>query len=240
MSVPEALNPEIAQAQKMRAIGRFAGGLAHDFNNLLMVTIWNLGLLERSLDSEGEAHRYAKTALSGAQQCAELLRELLVVAAEQPRQLEFIDLQKAMPLLIERMTGIVGPSVEVASHIKNRPMFIHADPTQFEIALLALAANARDAMPAGGKLTVDCARVPGTNAHIRISVSDTGEGMPDEVVERAFEPFFTSRRPSRGRGLGLSKVYGFATQTHGKVKIESTLAVGTTVTIVLPEQNRPA
>jgi len=235
---------QLAQAQKMEAVGQLTGGIAHDFNNLLAVIIGNLDLL-RAGETE-DAAEMLDTALHAANRGAELTRRLLAFSRRQTLQPRHVDPNALVDGLTTLLKRTLGANIEVDVRLSSDVGGVIADPAQLESALLNLAVNARDAMPGGGRLTVATRRVEldADYASLRsdvtpgiyeaISVTDTGAGMPADVAARAFEPFFTTKGVGKGSGLGLSMVYGFAKQSGGHASIYSEPGEGTTVTIYLP------
>ena len=243
MKAEEALR----QAQKMEAIGQLTGGLAHDFNNMLTGITGSLELLRMRL-SEGrldDLDRHAANALAAADRAAALTHRLLAFSRRQtlaPKPIRANRLIAGMEELIRRT---VGPQVLIRTVLRENLCPILCDPNQLENALLNLSINARDAMRNGGELVIETAAVPaaevaaqeGTLArgdYVAISVTDTGTGMPPEVIARAFDPFFTTKPLGQGTGLGLSMIYGFAKQSGGEVRIASAVGRGTTVSLYLP------
>jgi len=236
------LEQQLLQSQKLDAIGRLTGGIAHDFNNMLSVIIWNLDALTRSLKTGTKDHDRVTNALGGALNCADLVRQLLTFARHQPHQPKVIDLSE----MASRMARLLGPVLGEHVRIETRPgegiWPIFADPAQVESALVNLAINARDSMPEGGTLTIECANVhqsasalePADGDYVLVTVSDTGVGMSQDVIDRAFEPFFTTKAPGKGSGLGLSMVHGFVKQAGGHVAIESATGAGTRIRLYLP------
>ena len=236
----------LRHAQKMDALGQLTGGIAHDFNNLLTAITGNLELLIARLDpGETEGLRdYAANAKAGASRAAALTQRLLAFARRQPLRPDLTEpgaLVRGMEDLLHRTVG-EQVSIETRSAPDVWPAW--CDANQLEIALLNLAVNARDAMPSGGRITIAA-----SNAHLSddevphgvkpgdyvlLSVSDTGTGMPPDVIARAFDPFFTTKPIGQGTGLGLSQVYGFVSQSHGLVRIESVPGRGSTVRLYLP------
>ncbi|HEY4371857.1 MAG TPA: PAS domain S-box protein [Burkholderiales bacterium] len=237
----------LRQAQKMEAIGQLTGGVAHDFNNLLQVITSNLEILRRGLPADsGRLQRAASTALSGAQRAAALTQRLLAFARRQPLDPKVVDvnlLVKGMSDLLHRtLQEIIAIETVCAAGLWS----VEVDPSELESAIINLAVNARDAMPQGGRLTIETGNslidemYATSHAEVRpgqyvsISVSDSGTGMDAATVARAFEPFFTTKAVGKGTGLGLSQVYGFTKQSGGHVKIYSEPERGTTVRIYLP------
>jgi PAS domain S-box-containing protein len=236
------LEQQLAQSQKMEAIGQLTGGIAHDFNNMLSVIIWNLDALSRSAKGRTKDQERAQNALGAALNCAELTRQLLTFARHQVQQAKVIDLAELVPRMARLLGPVIGETVAIEVELADDLWPVFVDPAQLESAILNLAINARDAMPNGGTLTLHVAKArndrvepgPAAGDFIVLSVTDTGVGMPQEVIDRAFEPFFTTKAVGKGTGLGLSMIYGFATQSGGTVRIESAVGAGTTVRLYLP------
>jgi PAS domain S-box-containing protein len=241
---------QLAASQKMEAVGQLSGGIAHDFNNLLMIVLGNLETIERYAKTLPGPHpnlrRSIANALRGANRAAALTARLLAFSRRQALSPRPLDLNKFMGGAAEFMQRSLGESVEIQAVGAAGLWQIEADPTYLETALLNLAINARDAMPNGGKITIEAANVFADEDYCRtnpevapgpyvvICVSDTGHGMPPDIASRAFEPFFTTKEPGQGTGLGLSQVYGFVKQSGGHIKIYSEVDQGTTVKIYLP------
>ncbi|WP_161600935.1 PAS domain S-box protein [Teichococcus oryzae] len=242
------LEEQLRQSQKMEAVGQLTGGLAHDFNNLLTGVIGSLDLLEARLGTDGrsmELDRYLMAARGSAERAAALTHRLLAFSRRQtldPRPTRPDALAAGMEELVRRT---VGPAIELQLRHEAESWTTLCDPNQLESALLNLCINARDAMPAGGRLVIATAnrRLDGRAArlldlapgcYVMLEVADTGEGMPREVSARAFDPFFTTKPIGKGTGLGLSMVYGFARQSGGRAVINSQPGQGTTVSLYLP------
>jgi PAS domain S-box-containing protein len=241
---------QLAASQKMEAVGQLSGGIAHDFNNLLMIVLGNLETIERHAKALPGAHpnlrRSVANALRGANRAAALTARLLAFSRRQALSPRPLDLNKFMSGAAEFMQRSLGESVEIQAVGAAGLWHIEADPNFLETALLNLAINARDAMPNGGKITIEAANVFADEDYCRVNpevvpgpyvvicVSDTGHGMPPDIASRAFEPFFTTKEPGQGTGLGLSQVYGFVKQSGGHIKIYSEVDQGTTVKIYLP------
>ncbi|NKC29768.1 ATP-binding protein [Falsiroseomonas selenitidurans] len=240
------LDRKLLQAQRMEAVGQLTGGLAHDFNNLLTVIIGSAELLAERLEHDPDLLQLAETTRMAAERGGELTRSLLAFARRQPLEPRATDVGaelRRMEILLRRT---LGEHVECRFDLAPRLPPALVDPAQLEAALLNLVLNARDAMPQGGLLTVETAAVeldadyaaqqeevtPGE--YIAIAVTDTGRGMPAEVLAQVFEPFFTTKEFGRGSGLGLSMVYGFVKQSRGHVRIYSEPDHGTTVKLYLP------
>lgn len=245
----EKLAAQLRQSQKMEAIGQLTGGLAHDFNNMLAVIIGSINLAKRRLATgEGNAGHYLDSALEGAERAATLTHRLLAFSRQQPLSPEPIDPNKMVAGMAEMLRRTLGEIVQLEAVFAGGLWRAHADPSQLETAILNLALNARDAMPEGGKLTIETnnafldeeyARETGVppGPYVLIATTDTGTGMSRDVVERAFDPFFTTKPTGKGTGLGLSQVFGFVRQSGGHVKIYSESGHGTTVKIYLPRHH---
>jgi PAS domain S-box-containing protein len=244
MKAEEALR----QAQKMEAVGQLTGGIAHDFNNLLTIVVGNIELLQRRLPEDAtRLRRAADSAMQGARRAATLTQRLLAFSRRQPLEPKPIDVNKLVAEMSELLRRTLGETTVLETVLAGGLWRSLADPNQLENAILNLAVNARDAMPNGGKLTIETANTRLDEAYVAslaepvpagqyvlIAVSDTGTGMDKETMERVFEPFFTTKEAGRGTGLGLSQVYGFVRQSSGHVRMYSELGEGTTIKIYLP------
>ena len=245
---------QLAASQKMDAVGQLSGGIAHDFNNLLMIVQGNLETAQRNL-KEGKHTNLARSignAMRGAQRASALTSRLLAFSRRQALNPQALDMNKFLTGSVEFLQRSLGETIEIEAVGAAGICPVEVDPNHLEIALVNLAVNARDAMPNGGKLTIEAANTyldadyarshpevrPGQ--FVVICVSDTGHGMPRDVITRAFEPFFTTKEIGQGTGLGLSQVYGFVKQSGGHVKIYSEEGQGTTIKIYLPRLIRPA
>jgi signal transduction histidine kinase len=239
---------QLRQAQKMEAVGHLTGGVAHDFNNLLMIILGSLGTAERALGPPDlrKVRRGIEVAQSGARRAGSLTRRLLAFSRRQPLEPQPVDVNALIKELSELLRQSAARNVVVEFGLMDDPWTTLIDPNQLEIALLNLVINARDAMPKGGAVTIETAKIsrataagsapvpiPG-NEFVQITVRDTGVGMPRDVAARAGEPFFTTKGAGKGTGLGLYQVVDFATQAGGHVKIDSEPGIGTAVTISLP------
>lgn len=237
----------LRQAQKMEAVGQLTGGLAHDFNNLLTGISGSLELLQIRI-SQGrykDVERYISTAQGAANRAAALTHRLLAFSRRQTLDPKATDVNRLVSGMADLIDNTVGPEIEVATANAPDLWTTLVDPNQLENALLNLCINARDAMPDGGKLRIETANRIFDNKeafqyemrpgqYVALSVSDTGIGMSDAVVQRAFDPFYTTKPLGQGTGLGLSMIYGFAKQSGGQVRIESALGRGTTIHLFLP------
>ena len=211
----------------MEAVGQLTGGIAHDFNNMLAVVIGSLELLGRRLpEADARARRYIEAAADGARRAALLTQRLLAFARQQPLQPEAIDANKLVSGMSDLLRHSIGADVRLETVLAGGLWRTHADPNQLENIVLNLAVNARDAMPDGGRLTIETQNTHLDDNYVRsnlgvasgqyvmIAVSDTGSGMPQEVIDKAFDPFFTTKPVGKGTGLGLSQVYGFVKQSR--------------------------
>jgi signal transduction histidine kinase len=255
MAVPRPLGGEqaaaMAHAQKMEALGLLAGGVAHDFNNQLHVIRNSLELLQRQ-DPPAEALRALEMIRRSTNQAAALTRQLLAFSRRQPVEPRPIDPNDLVLQMADLLRYSLGERITIATTLGPGVWNVSADASQLETALLNLAINARDAMSHAGLLTIETANAtlddslaaaaagrPGaTGQYVMISVADTGSGMTPEVAARACEPFFTTKEPGHGTGLGLSQVAGFARQFGGEVRISTQPGKGTTVRIYLPSSRR--
>ncbi len=235
----------VRQAQKMEAVGQLTGGIAHDFNNLLTIIIGNLALLEDTEGLDNETESLASDALASARRGAGMVKRLLAFSRERPLKANIYDPKQVVVGMSDLLQRSLGGSIEVELRLDGESWPILSDPNEFESAVLNMAINSRDAMPDGGNITISVKgshvkkvakgpqKVP-EGDYVIVSVTDNGSGMSPKVAERAFEPFFTSKKISRGTGLGLSMVYGFSRRSGGHAEIESKQGVGTTVTLYLP------
>ncbi|WP_238257943.1 PAS-domain containing protein [Methylobacterium gnaphalii] len=236
----------LREAQKMQAIGQLTGGIAHDFNNLLQVILGNLEFVRAKLTGDDRMQQRIERAAWAAQRGAALTGQLLAFARKQPLAPAAIDLAATMPDLMPLLRRTLGEHIEVR-YVESAGLWpAMADPAQLESAVLNLALNARDAMPGGGRLTIELANKVIDHEYARhhaevtpgdytmVAVSDTGHGMTREVAARVFEPFFTTKLDGKGTGLGLAMVFGFVKQSGGHVKIYSEPGEGTTVKLYLP------
>ncbi|HEY4136342.1 MAG TPA: response regulator [Alphaproteobacteria bacterium] len=244
-------NAILRQSQKMDSIGHLTGGIAHDFNNLLQVIGSNLTLLQRDLNQSPKATQRYSHATMAVERGAKLTRQLLAFARRQPLEPHAINLSRIIGDTTELLRHSLGEEVEVEMVVPGGLWNTLVDPTQVENVIVNLAINARDAMPEGGKLTIELANAyldetyaskhveVSAGQYVMLAVSDTGSGMTQEVAERAFEPFFTTKGAQRGTGLGLSQVYGFVKQSGGHIKLYTELDHGTTFKIYLPRTRQP-
>jgi signal transduction histidine kinase len=241
----ELAEQALRQSQKMEAVGQLTGGVAHDFNNLLTIIIGNLGIAKRGV-VEARAERALNNALSGAERAAQLTQRLLAFSRRQPLNPRAVDANKLIMSMSDLLTRTLGENIELQTISGAGLWNIEVDASELEASLLNLAVNARDAMPSGGKLTIETSNAylddeycrhhdglkPGQ--YVLIAVTDSGTGMSSETIDKAFEPFFTTKETGKGTGLGLSQVYGFTKQSAGHVKIYSEAGEGTSIKLYLP------
>ena len=243
----EIAEEALRQSQKMEAVGRLTGGIAHDFNNHLTVISSNIELLQRRLPAgSASLMRLADAAMTGVQRAATLTHRLLAFSRQQPLEPEALDLGRLVSNISELLRRTLGETIAIETVLPGGLWLTRIDSNQLENALLNLAVNARDAMPEGGKLTIETANAQLDDAYaashaevtagqyVMLAVADTGTGMTPEVISKAFEPFFTTKPLGRGTGLGLSMVYGFVKQSGGHLAIDSEPGQGSTVKIYLP------
>jgi PAS domain S-box-containing protein len=239
------IEDQLRQAQKMEAIGQLTGGVAHDFNNLLTVILGNAEILHER-HGDGDGGKMTEAVMRAAMRGSELTQRLLSFSRRQSLSPRAIDPNALIAGMADMMRRTLGEQIEIEIKSTKGLCHVQADPAQLENALLNLAINARDSMPDGGTLHLETAHASiGANEtsdrtelspgdYVTLAVTDTGHGMPPDVMERVFEPFFTTKGVGEGSGLGLSMVYGFAVQSGGGVSIDSTQGDGTTVTLYLP------
>jgi CheY-like chemotaxis protein len=226
-----SLEEQLTQARRMEAVGQLTGGVAHDFNNLLTVVLGNVDLLDRPTN-DARQQRQIKAIRHATERGRDLTRQLLAFSRRQQLSPVVLDVNALITGFAPLIGQAVGEAVTVTLELADEPLHVNVDPAQLESALLNLAVNARDAMPAGGALTIAARALDGAAAGsrdgldaganwIEIEVRDTGEGMPSDVLARVFEPFFTTKEVGKGSGLGLSQVYGFVRQSGGHMTVDS-------------------
>ncbi len=225
----------LAHAKKIESVGQLTGGIAHDFNNLLQAVSGNLELISMAPDNRQKVERWAGNAREALELGTQLTGQLMTFSRQQRQDMQSIDVAAVIEGMRDTVRQSVGKTVELQIETDGDLCPISADPRQLELAVLNLAMNARHAMPQGGRLTVSArARALGEETGVAIEVTDTGTGMSEEVLERALEPFFTTKEPGHGSGLGLSLAYGAARQAGGELKVASREGEGTTVTMLIP------
>ncbi|WP_434729987.1 response regulator [Rhizobium binae] len=243
-----AAQAQVRQLQKMETIGQLTGGVAHDFNNMLAIIIGNLDLAQRRMTGHEDPRllNSLQNARDGARRAAVLTARLLAFSRQQPLAPEVIDVNKLVGGMSELLRRTLGEHIRIETVLAGGLWPSFADLSQLENAMLNLAVNARDAMPGGGHLTIETANTElderysrmhsevEAGQYVMISMTDTGTGMSPDVIDRAFDPFYTTKGPGKGTGLGLSQVYGYIKQSGGHIKIYSEIDRGTTVKIYLP------
>jgi len=252
----EAALAQVHEMQKVESLGQLTGGVAHDFNNLLMAVLGNLEILRKYIPDDAKLLRLIDGAIQGAERGATLTKRMLAFARRQELQPATVNVPQLVDSMVEMLSRSLGPGVEITTRFEDDVPAARVDPNQLELALLNLALNARDAMPRGGMLTISARRAwvglsdvaglkPGE--YVCIAEQDTGIGMEEAIVKRATEPFFTTKGPGRGTGLGLSMVDGLVAQSGGAMRISSQVGAGTMIELWLPvaapemvEEGRPA
>ena len=235
----------LRQAQKMEAVGQLTGGVAHDFNNLLTVIKSSTDLLKRPDLPEERRLRYVDAISDTVARAAKLTGQLLAFARRQALKPEVFDVGRSVLGVADMVGTLTGARIRIVTNLAEVACYIDADPSQFDTAIVNMAVNARDAMEGEGVLTISVAaasHVPAMRSHparsgnfVAVSIADTGSGIAPDDVERIFEPFFTTKGVGQGTGLGLSQVFGFAKQSGGEIGVESTVGIGTTFTLYLPQ-----
>ena len=242
----------LVQSQKMDAVGQLTGGVAHDFNNILTVILGNIEILAEAVAGKSQLATTAKMIEDVAERGAELTQQLVAFARKQPLQPVPTDVNGLIANAQKLLKHALGEQIEIETMLESDTTPVLVDPTQLTSALLNLAVNARDAMPRGGKLTIETGNVfldetyAKNNVEVSpgpygmIAVSDTGSGIPASILSKVFDPFFTTKAPGKGAGLGLSMVYGFVKQSRGHIKIYSEEGHGTSIKIYLPRSDERA
>lgn len=238
-SALEHAREALFQSQKMEAIGQLTGGIAHDFNNLLAAVIGSLELVRKRVAYDPRVTPLLENAMQGAQRGAVLTQRMLAFARKQELKLEAVDLASLVRGMMAFLAQTLGPKIEVVLSFPADLPRVQTDPVQLETALMNLAVNARDAMPKGGMITVTAVlernrSKDDTGQFVRLTVADTGEGMNDDTLSRAAEPFFTTKGVGKGTGLGLSMVHGLAAQSGGRLELRSVAGKGTEIDLWLP------
>ncbi len=248
----KVLEEQFRQSQKLEAVGRLAGGVAHDFNNLLTVIMGYVEMILMEAQDRPHLLDYAHEVQYAANRATSLTAQLLAFSRRQISQPRVLDLNEVVAHSMKLLRRVIGEDVEIATHLDPNLARVKADPSHVDQLIMNLVVNARDAMPGGGKLTIETANVslgpeyvgrhlgvaPGP--YCMLAISDTGTGMTPEVKSRLFEPFFTTKEPGKGTGLGLSIVYGIVKQSDGEVMVYSEAGKGTTFKVYLPVAEVPA
>ena len=219
------------QSQKLEALGRLAGGVAHDFNNLLTVIEGYARLLQEDGMATGEASFFVDEILRAANRASNLTRQLLAFSRKQSAEPRLMDLNEAAVGMKGMLDRVIGEDVELRVAADASPATVLADPAQVEQVIMNLAVNARDAMPQGGRLTIRTESLPGW---VELSVSDTGQGIPEAIRTQIFEPFFTTKEAGKGTGLGLALVQSIVEESHGRISVDSRMGEGTTFRVQFP------
>jgi PAS domain S-box-containing protein len=245
----KGVEEQLAQAQKMEAIGRLAGGVAHDFNNLLTVILGSSEILLARLGAAHPLHATADEIRKAAERAAMLTGQLLAFSRKQLLQPRVLDLNQVIADSVRMLRHLIGEDIEIVTRLEAGRANVRADPIQITQVILNLATNARDAMPAGGRLTLwtrdatlasdDDASPPGVapGDYVAIAVTDTGGGIAPELIPHLFEPFFTTKPPGQGTGLGLATSYGIVQQSGGAITLTSEVGRGTTFVVYVPVVN---
>jgi PAS domain S-box-containing protein len=243
----ERTREQLAQVQKMEAIGQLTGGIAHDFNNLLMIISGHAEMLRRRL-SEAKALHGLDAIQTAARRGESLTRQLLTFSRRQPLNPAAVDLRQRIEAVRSMITSSLRDNITLNVDLPDDLWAVEVDVAELELAIVNMAVNARDAMPDGGTFTVSARNVPAgagrsgqpTSDHVELSLIDTGSGIPREVMSKIFDPFFTTKAVGKGTGLGLSQVYGFANQSGGNVSVSSEVGHGTTIILTLPRNEGAA
>jgi two-component system, cell cycle sensor histidine kinase and response regulator CckA len=246
------LQAALFQAQKMDAIGQLAAGVAHDFNNLLMIISSYTELMQDSIGPEHRLYRNVQEILSASRRAADLTRQLLAFGRKQLQSLQVLDLNKSLEGIVKLLSHLIGEDIELQVSSARELGKVKVDPVQLEQIVMNLAANARDAMPRGGKLTIETRNVElednsihhhtvvPRGEYVLLEVTDTGKGIPEEHLPHIFEPFYTTKESGKGTGLGLATVYGIVKQSGGFIWVYSEPGMGTTFKIYFPRISQGA
>jgi two-component system, cell cycle sensor histidine kinase and response regulator CckA len=241
------IEAQLQQAQKIDAIGQLTGGIAHDFNNILGIVLGNLQLLQRRIDANPRMLNLIEAAIAATKKGADLTGQLLAFSRRQELEPQVLDVNALVTNMNKMFRRTLGGTIEIVTNLADNLGAVHADPSQLENALLNLAINARDAMSGNGRLIIETSNVDidtdyvkryphaKTGPHVCISVTDSGAGIPADVIERIFEPFFTTKAVGKGTGLGLSMIYGFVKQSGGHINVYSEVGHGARFGVYLPQ-----
>jgi signal transduction histidine kinase len=229
------------QAQRLEAIGRVTAGVAHDFNNLLSAICGFASLGKAASGDAEKAARYFAEIEATGKKATELTRQLLAVEPQPELALSSGDLNDVVSGLASLLRHLMPPEIELKLELSRQPVPVYADRAQMEQVVLNLTVNSRDAIEHGGTITIRTSTdAPAGLAHrfvgdsAWLQVIDTGSGIPENIAPKIFEPFFTTKPPEAGTGLGLATIYGIVSQSRGDVHVDSTVGVGTSMTVVLP------
>ena len=242
VSQRERAEQQLRQSQKMEAIGQLTGGVAHDFNNLLMAVLGNLELLRKHVGDDAKAIRLIDGAQQGAKRGASLTQRLLAFSRRQDLRIDPVDMRALLTGMEDLLRRSVGSTIVIETNISDSLPLVSADANQVELALLNLAVNARDAMPDGGAIHIELHEAEQTaqlgelaaGRYVILSVADQGFGMDKETLQKAIEPFFSTKELGKGTGLGLSMIHGLASQLNGELKLTSEVGKGTTAELWIP------
>ena len=246
VSALKRMEAEMRRAQKLEAVGRMAGGAAHDFNNLLTTIGGHAMLLRNGLSGDDHAVQSLAAIEGAVQRGSDLVAQLMSLSRPRPEKFELVDLNEIVAGMQKLFLPLLGKSIRLSVRLLDQPAFIEADRGQIEQILMNLMVNARDAMPAGGSMTVSISRAEGARrdaegaADLVLEVADTGEGMSEETKAHIFEPFYTTKPEGVGNGLGLSTVEGIVNQHRGSIEVASERGRGTTFSVRFPARERPA
>jgi PAS domain S-box-containing protein len=238
----EKMQKQLAEAQKLDALGQLTGGVAHDFNNLLMIIAGSLHYMKKAAEKDEKLLRAVKAVEAATQRGSALTSQLLTFARRQSVNPEVIDVGERILSIRDILDTAVGRNVELKIEIPSGLWPVRVDHSEFETALVNVVINSRDAMPSGGRIRIRAHNTSGNNIdrqgdYVAIELIDDGVGIPADIVERVFDPFFTTKPVGQGTGLGLSQVHGFAHQAGGFVEVKSNLGQGTTIALYLPREH---
>jgi signal transduction histidine kinase len=240
----------LRQGQRMEAVGRFAGGVAHDFNNMMSAVVGFSALVLGALAEDDPLRAWVKEIERAGERASEMTKQLLAFTRKQVLLPRVLDLNAVVRDVSELLSRLIGEDVELVLDLAPQLHAVEADSGQLEQVIVNLAVNARDAMPGGGTLTITSANAElgdgattqaelGPGSYVTLAVSDTGEGMDADTVQKIFEPFFTTKEEGKGTGLGLATVFGIVKQSGGDIRVHSKAGQGSTFTICLPRAAAP-
>ncbi|MCX7857877.1 MAG: ATP-binding protein [Deltaproteobacteria bacterium] len=236
-----AIQEKLLQAQKMGAIGRLAGGIAHHFNNILTIILGNCELIMKSGFRDPKSEIRVKEIKETAEKAKDFIAQLLTFSRKRVTQMQTININDLLSKMENMIRRIIGDTIEFFISFSKEPLMAHVDPSQIEQAIMNIVVNAVDAMPNGGKLTIETSSVMlgenselGTGPHVMIAITDTGQGMSEGIRKRIFEPFFTTKEPGKGTGLGLSITHEIIKRSGGYIDVNSNPGFGSTFLIYLP------